>query len=139
MRRRNAFTLVEILIVVVILGVLAGVVVPQFSSATQEASELAALDQLTKVRNAVSVYYVRNHSQLPTVQEGDGTWGTLLGPDYLREPPKNFWVKSINRERIIFGDAPDTLYHGDYGWIYNDQTGELWAACFDENDRPIQP
>ena len=66
-RRSAGFTLVEILIVVVILGVLAAIVVPQFTRATQEASEMAAFDQLTKVRNALSVYFIRNHSRYPTV------------------------------------------------------------------------
>ena len=37
MRRAKGFTLVEILIVVVILGILAAIVVPQFTNATQDA------------------------------------------------------------------------------------------------------
>ncbi|MFP4355633.1 MAG: prepilin-type N-terminal cleavage/methylation domain-containing protein, partial [Phycisphaerae bacterium] len=32
-RKQNAFTLVEILIVVIILGILAAIVIPQFTSA----------------------------------------------------------------------------------------------------------
>ena len=42
MRAKSGFTLVEVLIVVVILGILAAVVIPQFSDASTEAKESRA-------------------------------------------------------------------------------------------------
>lgn len=140
MRRTGAFTLVEILIVVVILGILAAIVVPQFTNATNEASAMATKDQLVKVREALGVYYVRNNSRFPSqLQAGNGTWGELLTTgDYLREPPKNFWINPTTSGVIVFQHpaAPDPGYQTDHGWIFDPVTGDLFAGSFDANDNP---
>lgn len=137
---RPAFTLIEILIVVVILGILAAVVVPQFTRASNDAAETGTHYDVQRLRRVLEVYKVRN-ARLPDVQEGDGTWGALAGPtsEYLRGSPVNTWVGGANSRRIRFGAAPDTAYHQEYGWIYNPDTGEVWAASFDADDRPILP
>ena len=136
---RRAFTLVEILIVVVILGILASIVVPQFTSATQDASKGATLDQLVKIRNAVSVYYLRHGNEWPDVTPGAGTWGGLVtvGGEYLRFPPKNMWVDPSHSTEIVFGANADTSYTGTYGWIYNPSTGDIWAGSYDDHDQPF--
>ena len=48
--RRAGFTLVEILIVVIILGILAAIVIPQFTNASQDARESSLLSQLQTLR-----------------------------------------------------------------------------------------
>ena len=139
---RRAFTLVEILIVVVILGILASIVVPQFANAAEQAESEASVDQLSKLRNALAVYYVRNGNTYPNITPGNATWGELMSaPGYLREPPVNLWVGDPNSTRIISGNAPDGGYHTAYGWIYDDNLmsptyGSLWAGAFDAQDRP---
>ncbi|MEQ8659776.1 MAG: prepilin-type N-terminal cleavage/methylation domain-containing protein, partial [Gammaproteobacteria bacterium] len=63
-RRTGGFTLVELLIVVIILAILAAIVVPQFSSATDDA-KLSSLDTtLANVRAAVDLYY-QQHGAYP--------------------------------------------------------------------------
>ncbi len=52
---RKGFTLIEILIVVVILGILAAVVIPQFNSAAAESREAAAGSNLATVRQAIEM------------------------------------------------------------------------------------
>src|SRR4051794_13563026 len=97
-RVSRAFTLVEILIVVVILGILASIVVPQFATATSDAQKCAMEDQVAKIRRVLAVYYVRNGNVYPTITAGNGTWGELLAPgsNYLRQAPVNMWVGGAN-------------------------------------------
>lgn len=58
---RRGFTLVEILIVVVILGILAAMVVPQFSSATEESRRAAFANSLREMTDSMVMYYVRTN------------------------------------------------------------------------------
>ena len=61
---QSGFTLIELLIVVVILAILAAIVVPQFSSSTDEA-KISALDStLANVRSAIDLYY-QQHGEYP--------------------------------------------------------------------------
>jgi prepilin-type N-terminal cleavage/methylation domain-containing protein len=142
--RDRAFTLVEILIVVVILGVLAAVAVPQFSTATDEASMNGTYSQLTKLRNALAVYYVRNGNAYPNIAAGDGTWAELISaPGYLEEMPCNLWVgRGVPGRTIILASSPDVAWQNTHGWIFdndpNSQTyGEIWAGGFDDRDAPF--
>jgi general secretion pathway protein G len=74
---RKAFTLVEILIVVVILGILAAIVVPQFTNATQDAQAGNILTQLDTINNQIELFAARNNGLYPDfATEG---WAQLMG------------------------------------------------------------
>lgn len=135
----RAFTLVEILIVVVILGILAAIVVPQFAGAITEASVGTTQSELEKLRRAVEVFQVRNENALPNVTAGDGTWGALIAGtgEYLKEAPANPYVGGSNKQVIVLGTGPDTTYQTTHAWIFNSTTGEIWAGGFDVNDDPL--
>lgn len=136
--RRRAFTLVEILIVVVILGILAAIVVPQFVNARDEAAMGTTVSELEKLRRAIDVFRARNSNQVPTVVAGNQTWGPLVGSgEYLKDGPLNPWVGSSNAGVIILRDSPDVAYQSNYGWIYDPATGRVWAGGFDANDDPL--
>ncbi len=138
-RVRRAFTLVEILIVVVILGILAAIVVPQFTGATGEAAAGTASYELEKLRRALDVYQARWSNALPAVQAGDGTWGPLVGGsgEYLKEAPRNPYIGGTNARVIAIASEPDSAFHTGYGWIFDPTTGQVWAAGFDANDQPL--
>jgi general secretion pathway protein G len=75
MKRRfenqTGFTLVELLIVVIILGVLAAVAIPQFTSNTEDA-KLSALDtSLAEMRNAIELYYHQHSATYPGAKDSD--------------------------------------------------------------------
>ncbi|MHC5008992.1 MAG: type II secretion system protein, partial [Planctomycetota bacterium] len=59
-RARQAFTLIEILIVVVILGILAAIVIPQFTDASMEAASSNLRSQLQTIRSQIELYNVQN-------------------------------------------------------------------------------
>jgi prepilin-type N-terminal cleavage/methylation domain-containing protein len=139
-RGRTAFTLVEILIVVIILGVLAAIITPHFTGAVTEAEIGTTSHELAKLRRAIEVYQISNHNVLPDVAEGDGTWGELTsGNQYLKSPPVNPYVGGANAAVIVFRNAPDVAYQRAYGWIYDAATGQVWAGSFDSSDLPIAP
>ncbi len=63
--RRSAFTLIEILIVVVILGILAAIIVPQFASAQSTTRAAAMRTQLNTIRSQVSAWRIQHGSNVP--------------------------------------------------------------------------
>jgi general secretion pathway protein G len=70
---RSGFTLVELLIVVIILAVLAAIVVPQFSSSTDEAREAALRSSLLEMRNSIEIYFHQHSSHYPGEFDESGT------------------------------------------------------------------
>lgn len=70
---RRGFTLVEILIVIIILGILATIVVPQFTSASQQARENSLKDDLRFMRSQCGVYKVEHRDIPPGYPGGDRT------------------------------------------------------------------
>jgi len=137
-RFRAAFTLVEILIVVVILSLLAAIVVPQMVGAQEESQINATLYDLGKIRQHVVVYRSREDA-FPSIEEGDGTWGQIVNDDgnYLMAPPVNAYVGGENRRVIVYGDGPDTAFQTDHAWIFHADTGRVWAGGFDDQDMPL--
>jgi general secretion pathway protein G len=65
MRAKSGFTLVEILIVVVILGILAAIVIPQFTGASTEAKESALVSDLQSIRSQIELYKIQHNDILP--------------------------------------------------------------------------
>jgi general secretion pathway protein G len=66
MRQKHGFTLIEILIVVLILGILAGIVIPQFAGATQASKVSSVSTTANTLRSAVQLYYYQHSDTLPT-------------------------------------------------------------------------
>ncbi len=143
-RRNRAFTLVEILIVVVILGILAAVVIPQFVNASDEAQVGNVETQLRTLRTQIQLFRAQSDTNdFPALvfDEADGTvaWASMIDEQLLQAPPVN---PRTNSSEISDGTG-DTGVDGidsamaltDVGWYYNPDTGEIWAASFNENFR----
>ncbi len=75
---RRGFTLVEVLIVVVILGVLAAIVIPTFANATQDTRKTAFVQELRVFRDAILRYEI-DQGQLPP-DGGSGSVPSGLEP-----------------------------------------------------------
>ncbi len=139
----RAFTLVEILIVVVILGILAAVVIPQFVNASDEAQVGNVETQLRTLRTQIQLFRAQSDTNdFPALVEGntDGTvtWAPMIGAQLLQAAPVN---PRTNSSQITATDSTgvdgidEAMADTDVGWFYNADTGEIWAASFNENYR----
>ncbi|MBN1674512.1 MAG: type II secretion system protein GspG [Kiritimatiellae bacterium] len=82
-RGRDGFTLVEIMLVVVIIGILAGLAVTRFTGRTEDARRNAAKAEIARIKTAVDLYEVDN-GKFPS------SLGELV-PKYLDKAPKDPW------------------------------------------------
>ena len=139
--KSRGFTLVEILIVVVILGILAAIVIPQFTDAASQANESALMSNLQAVRGQIELYKIQHKENLPgedssaglkgaltTQTDIDGAAGTDYGP-YMREIPKNPYNKlnTVKEAATDPGAADNTT-----GWYFNTANGDFRANSNDD-------
>jgi len=124
MRAKSGFTLVEILIVVVILGILAAIVIPQFTDASEQAKESSLVSDLQTMRSQIELYKIQHKGTLPgeggasielaitslTDVEGDAAAAPgvgVYGP-YMQKLPMNPFTNG----RGINGAAADGSVQG---------------------------
>jgi prepilin-type N-terminal cleavage/methylation domain-containing protein len=134
--RRGAFTLVEILIVVVILGILASIVIPHFANASDQAKRSSLVSTLQSVRSQVELFMLQHGDKAPALTGSD--WsdltdqttysGKTVGP-YLTFAP----VNPVNGHSDILVVSTDQAGGDDVagtkiGFVYNSSNGKLWAT-----------
>jgi len=73
-RVKKGFTLIEILIVVIILGILAAIVIPQFSNASTSAKTSSVTSTAQSLRSQIALYKLQHNDVLPAV----GTFWNLM-------------------------------------------------------------
>jgi general secretion pathway protein G len=133
--RGDGFTLVEILIVVVILGILAAVVIPRFTDASDIARSSTTLSQLRHVRDQIERYKFEHNDLYPDLvaeqwdpltkaTDVDGTVNPAgaYGP-YLHSEPINPYTNSAT---VAAAEAAGN------GWTYDISTATFAAVGFDE-------
>jgi prepilin-type N-terminal cleavage/methylation domain-containing protein len=65
LRKESGFTLIEMLIVVIVLGILAMIIIPQVAVSTEDAKLNTLSTNLSALRNAVELYYHQHDSKYP--------------------------------------------------------------------------
>jgi general secretion pathway protein G len=132
MRKTKGFTLVEILIVVVILGILAAIVIPQFTNASEAAKLSSLTSQLQTIRSQLELAQIQHQGTYPTLTTwapmttatepvsaytaGDGT--NDVGP-YLQQAPNNPFESSTTTAAAAAAGV---------GWTYSSSTGVIKAV-----------
>ena len=137
MKAKSGFTLVEILIVVVILGILAAIVIPQFTEASSEAKQNSLMSNLQTVRSQLELYKIQHNDKLPaatgetsqdfidrmtgTTDIDGNTTGTDYGP-YLQQMPSNPFndLATVRINGAVAGANTD-------GWRFDTSNGDFRA------------
>jgi len=143
LRTRRAFSLLELVIVVVILGILAAIAVPRMSRSATAAADNAVMADLAVLRNAIDLFQTEHGGTYPSLtdlpnamtQYSDiaGTTfsatkntatGIIYGPYMRAIPPLSV---GANKGKATF---IGTL-GGAFGWVYDASTGNVTPNCPD--------
>lgn len=149
--KEKAFTLVEVILVVTILGILAALVLPTFQGHIAKARESAAKDNLRVMRNQIELYKLQHKGVPPgyvngapllvellelqftrtTDEAGAASTSTvpsdpyLYGP-YVKKLPENPYNKLSNITYVAEATAFSAAVDGtSSGWLYKKETGEI--------------
>jgi prepilin-type N-terminal cleavage/methylation domain-containing protein len=141
--RRNAFTLIEVLIVVIIMAVLAATIIPQFSSSTNDAKGSAVSFNLHTIRTQIELYKAQHlgtgpavdkfKSQMTGLTNTSGVVGTdkkdyPFGPYIQGDIPVNPFKNSnaIKETNATTQALAQAAVGGAEGWMYNPLTGDFY-------------
>lgn len=138
---RPGFTLVEILIVVVILGILAAIVIPAFSNAAQDTRKTAFTRDLNTYTQAIMRYQVDHDEYPPDGSSGNmpaeltgyadrGRWGenTPIGGVWDNETDDSTITAAMGVHFNGSGDNRDSTYMTEIDRIVDD--GDLATGSF---------
>jgi len=150
------FSLVELVIVVVIIGIIAAIAVPRISGGAASSDESALKADLTALRNVIDRYAAEHGGTFPGAA-ADGLGGTVnsalafvnqlsgysnvqgqvsltqdpayrFGPYLRRVPPVPVGDNRNSVDVAIDAtNSPPVVTTGSEGWVYNPVTGEIIA------------
>ncbi len=123
---KRAFSLIELMITVAIIGILAAIVLPVFQSNSTEAKEAAAKDNLRILRTAIGLYAARHNDVPPGYASNDPAKTPhslafklhLVDGHYITKIPENPF-NGLSTVRVIANgsDLPPQAT-GLTGWVY---------------------
>ncbi|MDD5496072.1 MAG: type II secretion system protein [Candidatus Omnitrophica bacterium] len=129
--KRRGFTLIELVIVIVILGILAAVAIPKFVDLTGEARKAACKGALGGLRSGIAIWYAHNAAT------GTGTaWPALdnltntanATPVMAQGVPANPFVTGAASISVVTTNAKPGSTNDGQAWVYDTQSGQIWAS-----------
>src|SRR3984893_10184712 len=131
--RNTSFTLLELMVVIAIVVVLAGLLFPAVQSVLERAKKVQAKNDLTQIVTAVSAFYTE-YGRYPTTATGeDANYGPgATGTDAVFKELRALSGSSINTRQVVFISLPeDATQSSPRGKIGSDgQFHDPWATAY---------
>lgn len=120
---RNAFTLIELIVIIVVLAILSGVAIPKYIDYTAKAKESAARATIGAARSAIANFYANS------ALTGTAAWPTLVqmqttGTVMQEALPANPYNSSNTISAATWATTPPTS--GAAGYNYDAASGRFW-------------
>jgi general secretion pathway protein G len=126
-RRTKAFTLVELLIVIIIIAVLAAIAIPKFSNSSQRSKESALRAELSLLRNAVELFKTDTGAFPATLNDLQATAAPASGLDSAGAVKaitaadwKGPYVNKVN---------PDPVSYAAFTYATTGQVGKITSSA----------
>ena len=114
-QRQRGFTLLEIMVVIVILGILASLVVPNLMGNKEQADRQKAVSDIVALENALDMYKLDNN-RYPTTEQG---LEALVSKPQGEPEPRNYksdgYIKRLPQDP--WGGAYQLMSPGEHGKI----------------------
>lgn len=124
----RGFTLIELMVVIVILGILAGLIVPRIMSRPGEAKQMKAKIQIESLETALKLYKLDN-GVYPSTEQG---LLALVEPPETGDVPKN-WKSGGYLEK---GKVPNDPWGNDFIYLSPGVNGEYDITSYGADGVP---
>jgi len=129
--KRSAFSLVELVVVVLIIGILAAVAAPKMFDTASDARDSATRASLGILRDAVELHRAQNGTYPTAATIINALRPFIKGPFPRVQTTR---VPSSNQTNTVVASTVDPLapVAGSHGWVYNETTGDIavnHASC----------
>ncbi|MEQ9406113.1 MAG: prepilin-type N-terminal cleavage/methylation domain-containing protein [Fuerstiella sp.] len=121
-RKRRGFTLVELTVVILIIGVIATIAAPKFFDSLGDAQDNAAISSLATIRNSIQLYKANNTSYPGT---DEASFKAIIEPLLQNGFPKCPVGNKDATIRVVTENTDPLTASGNESWAYNTQTGEF--------------
>ena len=127
-RKQAGFTLIELMVVVVILAILAGLIIPRFMGETDKAKQAKAKMQIESLESALKMYKLDNGSY-PTTEQG---LKALVETPTVGNLPKN-WRQGGYLEK---GKVPKDPWDHEYVYVSPGSHGDFDLSSLGADGEP---
>lgn len=130
----SGFTLVELLVVVAIIGILAGILVPVLGRARESAKRKSCASNLKQLGLGLNIYATDNSENFPTGSSGQGArssisliYPTYLGTKKVFSCPSNATSTATLSAQSTYddGSSGDTSWNSSYGYDDSKSAADL--------------
>jgi general secretion pathway protein G len=124
----RGFTLIELMVVIVILGILAGLIIPRIMGRPDEARQTKARIMIEGIETALKLYRLDN-GFYPTTEQG---LRALVEPSTIQPVPRN-WREGGYLEK---GKVPKDPWGNDFVYLCPGTQGEIDLISYGADGQP---